>query len=95
VYPADLSVYADALAIGTEAAEWWAGLAAFTDDAGTARFAAAIEHVDAHQEGAVGWAAVRGFVPLRGGVARGHARVASSAGVPDNPGHDQGRGIEG
>jgi hypothetical protein len=63
VIRAGLSVYDDALAIGTEAAEWWAGSAAFSDaHAGTAPFSAAIEQVDAHQEGAVGWAAVRALV---------------------------------
>jgi ketosteroid isomerase-like protein len=36
-----VSTYDDALAIGTEAEEWWAGSDAFTDaDAGTAPFSA-------------------------------------------------------
>jgi hypothetical protein len=65
---AGLSAYHDALAIGTEAEEWWAGSAAFTDahDA-TAPFSAAIEQVDAHRDGAVGWAAVRARVRWDGG----------------------------
>jgi ketosteroid isomerase-like protein len=60
---AGLSAYDDALAIGTGAAEWWVGAASFADaHAATAPFSAAIEQVDAHQEGAVGWAAVRALV---------------------------------
>jgi ketosteroid isomerase-like protein len=60
---ARLSDYGDALAIGTEASEWWAGAGDFAEAhvAGGA-FAATLEHVEAHRHGAVAWAAVRAVI---------------------------------
>ena len=58
-----LSGYEGVLAIGTEAAEWWADAGPFAE-AHTAGggFTAAIEHVEAHAHGSVAWAAARATV---------------------------------
>jgi ketosteroid isomerase-like protein len=60
---AALSDYDGVLAIGTEAAEWWCGGPAFAD-AHTAGgpFRATLDHVEAHREGLLAWAAVRAVV---------------------------------
>jgi ketosteroid isomerase-like protein len=60
---AGLSDYCEALAIGTDASEWWAGAAAFADaHAAGSGFTASLEHVEAHSHGPVAWAAVRALV---------------------------------
>jgi ketosteroid isomerase-like protein len=60
---AAVSRYEHALAIGTETGEWYAGADAFADvHAAGGPFTAAIERVDAHSHGAVGWAAVRAVI---------------------------------
>jgi ketosteroid isomerase-like protein len=60
---AALSDYDGVLAIGTEAAEWWSGAGEFAarHTAG-GPFAATIDHVEAHRQGAVAWAAVRAVI---------------------------------
>ena len=60
---ARLSDYGGALAIGTDASEWWAGAGEFVEAhvAGRA-FAADVEHVEAHRHGPVAWAAVRAVI---------------------------------
>jgi hypothetical protein len=61
--PVGLSNYSGALAIGTEAWEWWAGADAFAEaHASGAPFTAALEHLEAHSHGAVAWAAVRAVI---------------------------------
>jgi hypothetical protein len=55
-----LSRYEGALAIGTEAEEWFTGAGPFADaHAPGGPFEADVEHVEAHREGSVAWAAVR------------------------------------
>ena len=61
-----LSTYDGALAIGTEAQEWWAGPKFTEAHVGGGPFELTLEHVEAHREGSVGWAAVRARVG-RGG----------------------------
>jgi ketosteroid isomerase-like protein len=58
-----LSSYDGALAIGTEASEWWVGARAFAEaHAAGGAFTAAIDDVEAHTHGSVAWAAVRANV---------------------------------
>jgi ketosteroid isomerase-like protein len=58
-----LSRYDGALAIGTDATEWWSGNPAFAEAHTAARpFSATIDRVEAHREGPVAWAAVRAAV---------------------------------
>ena len=60
---ASLAGHEGALAIGTDAGEWWSGAAAFGEaHAAGAPFTATLEDVDAHRHGSVAWAAVRGSV---------------------------------
>src|SRR5215210_5350085 len=60
---AGLSEYVGALAIGTDASEWWAGSDAFTAaHVSGAPFSAVLEDVEAHRAGAVAWAAVRAVI---------------------------------
>jgi ketosteroid isomerase-like protein len=57
-----LSTYDGALAVGTEDQEWWAG-PNFTEAHVAGRpFELTLEHVEAHREGSVGWAAARARV---------------------------------
>lgn len=65
---AGLARYEDALAIGTDVAEWHAGDPEFVEaHTAGAPFAAMLEHVEAHREGPVAWAAVR--AKIEGGAA--------------------------
>jgi ketosteroid isomerase-like protein len=58
-----LSGYDGALAIGTDASEWWAGRDAFTEaHTATGPFAATITALEAHREGPVAWAVVRAAI---------------------------------
>jgi ketosteroid isomerase-like protein len=60
---AALSDYDGVLAIGTDADEWISGARAFADvHTAGGPFSATIEHVEAHREGDVAWAAVRAKV---------------------------------
>jgi ketosteroid isomerase-like protein len=60
---AGLSDYGDALGIGTEASEWWAGAGDFVEAHVTGSgFAAVVDHVEAHRHDAVAWAAVRATI---------------------------------
>src|SRR3954453_3486057 len=60
---AALSEYGGALAVGTDAADWWSGARAFADGhTAGGPFAATIDHVEAHREGLLAWAAVRAVV---------------------------------
>jgi ketosteroid isomerase-like protein len=60
---ATLSSYDGVLAIGTDAGEWFAGSARFAEaHAPGAPFTAVFESVDAHRDGAIAWAAVRGAI---------------------------------
>jgi hypothetical protein len=60
---AGLSGYPGALAIGTDASEWWVGETAFADaHAGGQSFTAALDHVEAHRRGDVAWAAARAVI---------------------------------
>ena len=68
---AGLSEYVGALAIGTDALEWWAGSDAFTAaHVSGAPFSAVLGDVEAHRAGAVAWAAVRAVIDTgeRGGM---------------------------
>src|SRR3954467_14975035 len=57
---ATLSDYDGALAIGTDAGEWFSGSPAFAEaHTRGGPFSATIEHVEAHREGDVAWAAAR------------------------------------
>jgi hypothetical protein len=60
---AALSEYDGTLAVGTDGEEWWSGTPRFGDaHAGGAPFTATIEHVEAHREGPVAWAAIRAVI---------------------------------
>jgi ketosteroid isomerase-like protein len=60
---ANLSAYEGAQAIGTDPAEWWSGTDAFTEaHASGGPFTAMLDSVEAHREGSVAWAAVRGVI---------------------------------
>jgi ketosteroid isomerase-like protein len=58
-----LSGYEGAVAIGTDASEWWVGAAVFAEaHAAGGGFSATIKDVEAHEHGSVAWAAVRATV---------------------------------
>ena len=60
---ANLSAYEGAQAIGTDPAEWWSGADKFTEaHTSDGPFTVALDTVEAHREGSVAWAAVRGVV---------------------------------
>jgi ketosteroid isomerase-like protein len=64
---AALSTYSGALAVGTDTTEWWSGNPEFAEaHTGGGPFSATIEHVEAHREGPVAWAAVRAAVDIPG-----------------------------
>ena len=58
-----LSRYAETLAIGTDASEWFAGQDAFVDaHTSSPAFNAIVERIEAHREGPVAWAAIDAVV---------------------------------
>lgn len=99
---AGLSDHDDALAIGTEGSEWWAGPDFVRAHVAGGAFSAIVEHVEAHRQGAVAWAAVRAVIetgeadgmPLRLTLVlvsqddAGWQIVQSHASVPDGEHHD-------
>lgn len=63
-----LSAYKGALAVGTEAGEWWSGADRFADaHTGGTPFTAVLNSVEAHRHGPVAWAALD--ATLEGGQA--------------------------